>query len=236
VTHGSQTDAWDHGGRALPMPPHGWARNGVFEVERIDARAVTGVLRPPAGSGMRLGFPFDLELRLTYALADDGALVLDARLDNRGGAPFPYALGFHPYLRAPLAPDGRRDRCRVSLPAGTRHTSGDGWRTLAAAPAPARTVAADAAELGGSIVLTDTGATALEVVDVDAGLAARVSVSGSAEPFPAWVIWSAAPAAPYVCLEPWTDLPNALNRAGTRTLGAGATHQYRVALSLAALD
>ena len=45
------------------------------------------------------------------------------------------------------------------------------------------------------------------------------------------IIWSAAPEAPYVCLEPWTDAPNALNRPGTRTLAAGAKHRYRMTIS-----
>jgi galactose mutarotase-like enzyme len=231
VSNGSAPDCWDHAGRALLMPQHGWARNCPFEVERADARSVSAVLRPAASTGMRLAFPFDLELRLEYAL-EDGALVLRAEVNNRAAEPFPYALGFHPYVCAPLTPGGRHDRCHIRLPGGVRASSGDGWRTIARAPAPARTVTAELPELAGSIVLQDTGATSLEVADLDAGLGARVSVAGSEESFPVWVVWSAAPDAPYVCPEPWTDLPNALNRPGTRTLAPGATHRYRMSLSL----
>jgi galactose mutarotase-like enzyme len=232
VTHGVEADRWSHGGRALPMPQHGWARDGYWHVEAIDDRSVTGLLVPT--TGIRAGFPFPFELRLRYAL-EGAALVLSGEISNRGDEPFPYAFGLHPYLRAPLANGAARGDCRVRLPAGVRLRSSDSWRTIERAPAAARVVAASDAELPGSIVLAETGAASLEVEDAGAGIAARVSVDGSASSFPIWVVWSAAPDAPYICLEPWTDAPNALNRPGTRTLAAGATHSYRVTIALRAI-
>jgi galactose mutarotase-like enzyme len=228
VSNGSRNDAWDHNGVALPMPPHGWARNVYWQVTEVTPKSVTAVCLPHPG--FKLGFPFDFELRLRYQLAG-GTLVVETTLSNTGKDAFPYALGFHPYLCAPLGPGGRRDQCEVAVPAGTRLSSGDAWRTIARAPEAARVIPATSAELPGSVVLDETGAEALELVDRASGLAARVSVAGSAESHPVWVVWSAAPDAPYVCLEPWTDAPNALNRAKTRTISAGATHQYRMVMS-----
>lgn len=232
VSNGSRPDSWDHDGHALPMPPHGWARNVYWQIETIEKTSLTALLVPHPG--FRLGFPFDFELRLTYRL-EGGVLALDSTLTNTGGSAFPYAYGFHPYLRAPLVPGGSRERCTVKAPAGTRLNTGDGWRTVTREAAPARTLASLSPELPGSVVLDQTGAKFLEVEDAAAGLATRVSVEGSEQSFPVWVIWSAAPDAPYVCLEPWTDAPNALNRPGTRTLAAGGTHRYRMAISAHAI-
>jgi galactose mutarotase-like enzyme len=232
VTHGVEESRWSWHGRTLPMQQHGWARDAYWHVEAQDARSVTGLLIPT--TGFKTSFPFPFELRLRYAL-EGGTLVLSTELANLGDEPFPYALGFHPYLLAPFGAGGSRDRCRVRLPAGTRLSSSDSWRTIARAAAPARTIAVSDPELPGSIVLADTGATALEVEDEAAGIAARISVEGSESTFPTWVVWSAAPDAPYVCLEPWTDAPNALNRPGTRTLAAGARARYRMAISLRAV-
>ncbi len=231
VTFGAEPERWAHGGRLLPMQQHGWARDAYWHVEAIDARSVTGVL--VTTTGIRASFPFAFELRLRYAL-EEGKLALDAEVANRGAEPFPYALGFHPYLRGPLAGGARRD-CRVRLPAGTLLESGDSWRTIGRRAVPARTVDAAAPELPGSIVLADTGATALELEDSVAGIATRVAVEESAQSFPIWVAWTAAPDAPYVCLEPWTDAPNALNRAETRRLEPRATHRYRMTISARAL-
>jgi galactose mutarotase-like enzyme len=231
VSHGSQPDSWDHGGRALLMQPHGWARDLYWQIEEHDARSVTGLLVPT--NGMRAAFPFPFSLRLRYRL-DRRALVLDTTLENTGPTPFPYALGFHPYLRTPAGNPGR-DRCRINLGAGTRLQTPDGWRTVTREAVGARTIGAADGELGGSIVLTDTAMRAMEVEDPTAGLVTRVSVEDSEQTFPVWVVWSAAPDAPYVCLEPWTDAPNALNRPDTRTIPAGATHQYRVTISARAI-
>jgi galactose mutarotase-like enzyme len=228
VSNGSRPDSWDHGGHALPMPPHGWARNVYWQLEGIAATSLTALLVPHPG--FRLGFPFDFELRLTYRL-QEGALTLESTLTNAGSSAFPYAYGFHPYLRAPILPGGARERCLVRVPAGTRLQSADGWRTVTREVAAARALASRSPELPGSVVLEKTGATSLEIEDETAGLAARVSVEGSEQSFPVWVVWSATPDAPYVCLEPWTDAPNALNRPGTRTLDPGGTHRYRMALS-----
>ena len=232
VSNGSRADAWDHDGVPRPMPPHGWARNVYWQIVELGKSALTAVCLPHPG--FKLGFPFDFELRLHYQLGG-GELRVETTISNTGSQGFPYALGFHPYLCAPLGPGGRRDQCDVAVPAGTRLTSGDGWKTITRQPAAARTIAATAAELPGSVVLGETGAVALELCDHASGLAARVSVEGSAETHPVWVVWSAAPDAPYVCLEPWTDAPNALNRPSTRTLGPGGIHRYKMALSARSL-
>jgi galactose mutarotase-like enzyme len=220
VTAGAEPDRWTHRGRAMPMQQHGCARDAYWHVDAADGRSVTGVLVPT--TGIRTSFPFAFELRLRYAIEAEG-LVLTAEIANRGGERFPYALGFHPYLTA-------TPRCRVSLPAGVRLRSEDSWRTIARAAAPARAIDATDAELPGSIVLAETGAHALEIENPDAGTVTRVSVEGSAQGFPIWVVWSGAPDARYLCLEPWTDAPNALNRPGTRTLAPGAVDRYRMTI------
>jgi len=233
VSNGAAPDSWSWQGRPLPMPPHGWARNVYWQVEKVDGQSLTAVVVPHPG--FRLGFPFDFSLRITYRLVD-GTLVCDSELANLGEVAFPYAYGFHPYLRAPLgdapAHVGAGDRCQVSIPAGTRLSPADGWKSFTAQKVPARVVSTRDLDLAGSIVMTDLPGTALEVQDQDSGLAARISVAESEQNFPVWVIWNASPEAPYVCLEPWTDAPNALNRAGTRTLAPGGKHRYRLTLSV----
>jgi len=225
VTTGAEPDRWLHRGRGLPMQQHGWARDAYWHVEAADARAVTGVLVPT--TGIKTSFPFGFELRLRYAI-EDGALALAAELANPGDQAFPYALGFHPYLRA-------RAQSRVKLPAGTRLRTADGWRTIDRTPVAARELRVDDAERPVSIVLAETAAGALEVEDADAGIATRVATDASHESFSTWVAWTGSADHAYVCLEPWTDAPNALNRPGTRTLAPGATHRYRMTIAVRAL-
>jgi galactose mutarotase-like enzyme len=230
VTSGSRPHHWDHQGQSLLMQQHGWVRDLYWHVAENDARSITGVLTPTMG--MKVAFPFDFEMRLRYSVSGP-SLVLDTTISNTGKEPFPYALGFHPYLRAPVS--GRRDACKVSLPGGVRLQTTDNWKTATRSEHAPRVIAANDGELPGSIVLTDTAARSMEVVDEAARLATKVSVEDSEGTFPVWVVWSAATDAPYVCLEPWTDHPSALTRPGTRTLAAGATQRYRMTISLRSL-
>ena len=231
VSNAGQPDSWLLEGANLPMPSHGWARNVYWQIEQASSDAVTAVLVPHPG--FRLAFPFDFDLRITYSLQSD-QLVLDCVLRNLGMHAFPYAFGLHPYLRSPLQA-GEVARCLVDLPRGTRLRSEDGWRSIISEPFAARTLAVNDSLLPGSIVLADTRLTWLQVRDEEAGLATRVSVEGSEEAFPVWVAWASSPNAGYVCLEPWTDAPNALNRSGTRQLASGQVHRYRMSISVHSL-
>lgn len=228
VSNGVEADSWNHEGKSLAMPPHGWARNVYWQVEEVTETSMTAIVVPHPG--FKLGFPFDFRLRMTYRL-EGATLALETELANEGNLAFPYALGFHPYLRAPLVGDDR-STCRVQLPGGQRLRTQDGWRSFKVELESARSIALDDAELPGSIILLETGALSMDLRDEGAGLASRVSVEGSGQDFPVWVVWNASPEAPYVCLEPWTDAPNALNRTGTRRLPAQQTHRYRMSLSL----
>jgi galactose mutarotase-like enzyme len=62
------------------------------------------------------GYPFLLDLTVTYRLDDDGLTVVVAAA-NAGTDPAPYAVGQHPYLHVP---GDRLDDLSLTLPARTR--------------------------------------------------------------------------------------------------------------------
>ncbi|HEX8237969.1 MAG TPA: hypothetical protein VF600_18660 [Abditibacteriaceae bacterium] len=64
-------------------------------------------------------YPFDCELRVTYALRE-GALHLHAETINVGEKPLPMGFGIHPWFHAPLTPQGKRSECVLTLPAKGR--------------------------------------------------------------------------------------------------------------------
>ncbi len=226
TSHGPDTWAWKE--KILTMPFHGVARNLYWHVLEIGKEFVTGELVPNSSS--LVAFPFPYRLRMTYRL-DDRGLVLDAELENTGKEGFPYALGFHPYIRAPLGVRGRVADCSVALPPGVELKSQNGWETMTGQRFEAKRIRADE-EIVTSIILAETKARHLELEDHANGLAARVSVEGSEKDFPVWVVWSESPQAQFVCLEPWTDGPNALNRRETRRCEPGQVHRYQMVISV----
>ena len=146
ITHNLEEARWGWRSRQLPMQQHGWARDAYWHVEARDTQSITGLLVP--STGMKTSFPFSFELRVRYAL-EAGALVLSAELVNVGDETFPYALGFHPYLLAPIGSAPGRDKCRVRLPAGVRLAGPGSWTTVTRSASGSRIVSATDPELPG---------------------------------------------------------------------------------------
>lgn len=91
---------------------HGLARWAAWSLVAHRADHVTLTYRLMA----QTGYPWTLELRVTYAVGPDGLTVIQSAT-NHGTSPAPYASGAHPYL---LAGKGPADRWTVAVPASTR--------------------------------------------------------------------------------------------------------------------
>ena len=85
-------------------------------VEREPSRVVMGTRLHPM-----MGYPFDLDVRVTYQL-DDGGLTVTTVATNRGRGPCPYGCGQHPYLSPGT---GLIDDCVLELVAATRIITDD---------------------------------------------------------------------------------------------------------------
>jgi aldose 1-epimerase len=88
---------WDGETYRLPLnePPfaiHGLVRDAEWDV--AGPGAFSYVLEPSPG------YPFRLELRMEYSLADDG-LAVRCIVENAGDRAAPFAAGFHPYVARP---------------------------------------------------------------------------------------------------------------------------------------
>ena len=78
---------------------HGLLRNTAYRVlDRTEAAVTLGAVVHP-----QHGWPFLLDTRVRYALADDG-LTVTHTARNLGAARAPWAVGAHPYLRVGAGP------------------------------------------------------------------------------------------------------------------------------------
>jgi len=96
---------------------HGLARWAAWTPVEVAADAVTLAYRVMA----QTGYPWTLDLRVTYAV-DDGGLTVTQSATNRASSPAPYASGAHPYLGAGPGPI---DGWTLHLPAATRCLTDD---------------------------------------------------------------------------------------------------------------
>lgn len=119
---------WD--GKEYRLPPndpagknaiHGFACHHPWRVvgQGADAASawVTGEFRASADGPQDLDlWPADHRIRVTYRLAKE-SLRVEAVVDNPDRVPLPFGLGYHPYLRVPLAPGGDPADCWVEAEA-----------------------------------------------------------------------------------------------------------------------
>jgi aldose 1-epimerase len=89
---------------------HGLARFALFDLaERTDS---TITLRSPAHGAQ--GYPFAVEVDVTYSLDPDRGLTVEVSATNKGSRPAPWGTAAHPYLTVATS---LIDDCQLTLPA-----------------------------------------------------------------------------------------------------------------------
>jgi galactose mutarotase-like enzyme len=200
-------DAFSYEGKRGAMKQHGFARTLPWQVEGA-------TLTLSSSPETRAQFPWDFRYQLRLSL--QGALLrLGIEVQNTGREPLPFGLGFHPYF---LLQD--KAAARIDTRASTIFDN----VTKEVKPF----TGFDFTRKEQDLYLLDHGATesALHYGD-GTSLAVRAS-----RDFARWVVWSVAEK-DYVCIEPWTSPPDALNSGeGLLSLAPGATHEAWVELEL----
>jgi aldose 1-epimerase len=116
LDRGRYTFEGREGRAALDEPEHQNAIHGLVRwlpwrlaSRSEDSAVLECVLHPQPG------YPWRLELEVTYALGADG-LSVSARATNRSPGPAPFGIGFHPYLTI----GARLDEATLTVPAARR--------------------------------------------------------------------------------------------------------------------
>ncbi len=99
---------------------HGFVMNRPWEVieqseAKVKARFVASQVEPK----ILEEWPADFELTAEYALTAH-SLSFTLTVRNPDSKPLPWALGLHPYFRAPLGQKGSFGDCRLQVPAAKR--------------------------------------------------------------------------------------------------------------------
>ena len=109
-------------GREYPMKRHGLARISTFEPAESAPSRCAYVLK--SSDATRAQYPFDFELRVTYAL-EGSTLAITAVITNAGEAPMPASFGFHPAMKWPFpGDDAKTDTSSRSTRSRTRRSAG----------------------------------------------------------------------------------------------------------------
>jgi galactose mutarotase-like enzyme len=159
-------------------------------------------------------YPFPFALEVTYSLKGP-KLRVDVRVTNTGTEPMPFGFGLHPYFAVPAE---EKPGARVET------ASLQAYDNLSKRVVSISRVPLTAAEVDMALLGHGSNRSSLRWADDD-----RVTLEGSKE-FKTFVVWSKSDG-PFVCLEPWTCGPNALNTGESLLeVPPGETHSLWVTI------
>jgi galactose mutarotase-like enzyme len=203
VVGGLRGDTLRHGGHALPMPRHGFARDLAFTWSERTATTCTLELRDDATT--RAAYPFPFRLIVTYALTATG-LRMGLALHNPDAAPLPASLGLHPAFRWPLAPGLPKTAHRLVFeaeePAPLRRLDAAGQLKPDSLPTPIRGRSLPLSEslfAEDALIFLEPRSRSLRFES-----AGGPSLSLAWEGFPQLGVWAKPDPGPaFLCIEPW---------------------------------
>lgn len=225
---------YDLKGTTYTIPTHGFARDSRFDVVAQSDTSVTFRLTHSEQTLAVWPFPFTLDV--TYAL-EGNRLIKTFRVDNPGQEPMLYELGGHDGFVAPLEAGETMDDYAILIP-GMDALSPYGMDEACMITPKSVTHPLE----GGRIPLKPSvyGLDTIILGDLPqsrailADKAGRPRVTLDFPGFPYLGLWT--PDKPfdtnYVCIEPWSTLPDATfvgrelaGKAGIRTLPAGQSEE-----------
>lgn len=211
-----------------PMPMHGFARQGRFEVLQLGEAGFEAQLQPSPEDYK--AYPFDYDFRVHYQFRSDG---LDVRLSlqNRGPSPIPWSAGHHFYFAIPWRSEGSRADYELQVPCQAwAKQSPDG--SLQLEPAREQTASLADPNLIERIHLGPGSVTLRDHVD---GSALEINTSRTPrcdQNEEALVTWTENEKSPFYCVEPWMGPPNAPGHLkGLDRVAPGETHHFDVSLT-----
>lgn len=187
-------DRYQVQGETYSMPVHGLVRNYPWEIRDTSftdgAKIVVGI---QSNEETKRAFPFSFDVQFTYTLKGS-TLTVEQVFANLSGQDMPVSFGFHPYFRVK-----DKKKAKVLLDADTYKDMVSG----------AMVPAGEIPDFTGE---PEVGCLFLDVRGQKAVLKAdgyRVEV-GFAHNYRHVLLWS-LPKEDFICVEPWTARPDALN-------------------------
>lgn len=230
--HKGTKDCWvDPEGEVRPMPQHGFARQGRFEVEGLREDGFAARLVPDEAA--HAAYPFRYQFLVEYAFSE---LRLDVHLSlkNEDDHAIPWSAGHHFYFTLPWHELGDRANYRIEVPARKAfHRTPSGWlEEIKPAPKDGSFDDPDLIERIHTKLRKPEAIFGPKSGEEDI----RLSVLPTTEGVSTWgtiVTWTEAADSPFYCVEPWMGLPNAAEHGqGLHWVGPGETGVFSVRIEL----
>ncbi|MGK0236602.1 MAG: galactose mutarotase-like enzyme [Candidatus Pelagisphaera sp.] len=216
----------DLAGNRRPMPMHGIARQGTFEITRIDETGFASRLIPDAKANE--AYPYEYDFEVVYRF-EEKELTVELRLRNNDTVPIPWSAGHHFYFNLPWIEGTTRSDYEITIPAkkACRHAA-DG--SLFEANLPKRKESIANPELIDRIHydLSRSVVTCECLLD---NSKIEIEMGADRKPHPEYTVvtWTESDTAPYFCIEPWMGPPNSPEtKVGLHMVNPGEREAFSV--------
>ncbi len=217
-------------GIVRPMPMHGFATDGDFEIVETTDDSVCTKFLPNADA--QEGYPFNYEFFVKYRFTEF-SLVCEFDLKNHGDVRIPWCAGNHFYFAIPWHPGLSRKDYVLKIDAKKFwHHASDG--SLAKAGAPKSPISfADPAICDLLYTKLKTNRIAFGPRNGEENVVIKIGENEVPTPWTTVVTWSESDDAQFYCVEPWMGAPNSTAHGnGLHFVDAGETETFSVEVSL----
>lgn len=205
--HQGEIHRWvDAQGQERPMPMHGFARQGTFELTRMDETGFAARLLPDEPA--KEAYPYNYEFEVIYRFAEKQFSV-EFRLENLDTQSIPWSAGHHFYFALPWSEDTTRADYQITIPA-KKAASQNADGTLEAVKRFKKTENLDNPQLIDRIHY-ELSSPIVECICLKDDSKLEIEVGTAATPKPGYAIvtWTEDAKSPFFCIEPWMGPPNA---------------------------
>lgn len=214
-----------------PMPMHGLARQGVFNVTRMDARGFAAQFLP--GAEAHTCYPYDYEFTVAYWF-EPLKLSCEFKLTNLDRQPIPWSAGHHFYFAVPWRDGLKRRDYAIRIPATKTYRQDQSTGQLIPGPLLQQEESLENKEL---IDTFHTGLKTNQVVFGPKGIPGEIAVRIGTEKVPpteaTFVTWTYDDEAPYYCVEPWMGPANAPDhKVGLHWVPPGQSQSFIVEVAI----
>jgi galactose mutarotase-like enzyme len=217
-------------GLRRPMPMHGFARDGLFALDRADATGFSAILQPTPTA--RQAYPYDYTFRVTYTFAELSFWV-ELELANHGPDPLPWCAGHHFYFHLPWHDGLTRADYAIRIPAKKAFRHAADGHLEPEKNFTEETSLADPAIVDLIRCRLKSNLITFGPKNDEENLKIRHGREPVPPPWAAVVTWTENDQSPFYCVEPWMGPPNAPeHKNGLHLVAPGTSDKFSVEVSL----
>lgn len=220
----------DASGKTRPMPMHGIARQGAFEITRIDETGFAARFLPTPQANDAYPYKYDFDVIYRF---EEKLLSVELRLRNNDKIPIPWSAGHHFYFNLPWTDTASRKNYEITIPASKacRHAA-DG--SLFPISGHKKTESIANPELVDRIHYGLAPSTVTcQCLEDDSKIEIEIGADGKPHPEYAVVTWTESDSSPFYCIEPWMGPPNSPEtEIGLHMVNPGNTEAFSVTVKV----